>query len=365
MILKLHKNARTTPAIRRELRESNLPRKALAEKYNLSHATVRKWQNREDDTDRSHRPHKLHANLSPAQKAVVVALRQVLLLPLDDLLVVTREFINPTVSRSGLDRCLRLHGVSNLKALIPEEEGDKPEPKTFKDYEPGVLHVDVKYLPQMPDETQRRYLFAAIDRASRWVYVEVLTDKSMRSAKSFLNRLIKAAPFTIHKILTDNGKEFTDRFCATGERKPTGSHPFDTLCAKHGIEHRLIKPRHPHKFAGSEFGPLKAGPKGEPQGRGKQTNGMIERFKGRIQEVLATTRFDSSQSPEETLMRYVRLYNHSLPQRALGHITPIQALQNWRKKRPELFNKSVYNLAGLGFFLNSKPCEMYVGAAAR
>jgi hypothetical protein len=29
-----------------------------------------------------------------------------LLLPLDDLLAVMREFVNPNVSRSGLDRCL-------------------------------------------------------------------------------------------------------------------------------------------------------------------------------------------------------------------------------------------------------------------
>jgi len=50
---------------------------------------------------------------------------------------------------------------------------------------------------------------------------------------------------------------------------------------------------------------------------------------------------------------------------ALSYITSIQVLQNWRKKRPELFNKSVYNQKGLGFFPNSKPCKNYVGAAAR
>ena len=44
--------------------------------------------------------------------------------------------------------------------------------KPFKDYAPGFVHVDVRYLPQMPDQDQRTYLFAAIDRATRWVYVE-------------------------------------------------------------------------------------------------------------------------------------------------------------------------------------------------
>jgi len=62
---------------------------------------------------------------------------QTLLLPLDDLLAVTREFIHPGVSRSGLDRCLRRHGVSNLHALIPQPEGQAKPIKTFKDYAPG------------------------------------------------------------------------------------------------------------------------------------------------------------------------------------------------------------------------------------
>jgi transposase InsO family protein len=74
---------------------------------------------------------------------------------------------------------------------------------------------------------------------------------------------------------------------------------------------------------------------------------MVERFNGRISEVLATTRFDAAQRLEDTLSRYVRLYNHQIPQRALGHIAPVQALQDWQEKRPELFKKKVYNLTGL------------------
>jgi IS30 family transposase len=112
------------------------------------------------------------------------------------------ESANDKVSRSGLDRCLRRHGVSRLADLIPREEPDKTPHKAFKEYQPGFIHVDVKYLPQMPDEASRSYLFAAIDRASRWVYVEILPNKSASHASAFLKRLIKAAPFTITKVLT-------------------------------------------------------------------------------------------------------------------------------------------------------------------
>ena len=319
-----HPNARTTPAIRAELQQSDLSSQELAEIYNLHRHTVNKWRHRDSTQDASHRPHRLQTTLSEAQEILVVELRKLLLLPLDDLLVVTREFINADVSRSGLDRCLRRHGVSNLRALQPNIDSDQTtKHKSFKDYEPGFVHVDVKYLPQMPDETSRSYLFAAIDRATRWVYVEIHKDKTARSARQFLARLIKKAPFKINQVLTDNGKEFTDRFCVTGQREPTGNHLFDKLCRDKGIDHRLTKPGTP------------------------QTNGMIERFNGRIADVLATTRFDSAQSLEQTITRYVRLYNQYIPQKALGYCTPIEAMKQWHKKKPKLFKKRVYNLTGL------------------
>ena len=323
MHVQLHKNARTTPALRRELQASTEPTDVLAKRYNLSPLTVRKWRRRESTEDASHRPHRLHARLSPGQELLVVELRKLLLLPLDDLLVVTHELINGQGSRSGLNRCLRRHGVSRLADLIPREEPEKTPVKGFKDYEPGFVHVDVKYLPQMPDEDARQYLFAAIDRATRWVYVEILPTKCAANAAGFLERLLKTAPFKITKVLTDNGKEFTDRFCATGQREPTGHHPFDQVCTEHAIDHRLIKPRHP------------------------QTNGMVERFNGRISEILNTNRFRSGEHLRDTLTRYVRLYNQQIPQRALKHSTPIEALKRWYRERPDLFHKRPYHLPGL------------------
>jgi transposase InsO family protein len=319
MQIRLHKNARTTPAVRQAIQASTLSERALAQKYGVSRTTVRKWKRRSSVEDASHRPHTLRTTLTPAQEAIVVYLRQSLLLPLDDLLAVTREFLNPDVSRSGLDRCLRRHGVASLKALLPPAE--KTTFKPFKVYEPGFLHVDVKYLPAIDGEP-RRYLFVAIDRATRWVYVALKPNRTALSAKAFLKAVIQAAPFRIQKCLTDNGSEFTDRFL-TRTRQPSGTHEFDRLCAEQAIEHRLIPPGRP------------------------QTNGMVERFNGRIEDVLQTHRFDTTADLETTLHRYVALYNHHIPQRALGHLTPIQALKNWQMSHPHLFRKRVHNLAGL------------------
>ena len=102
----------------------------------------------------------------------------------------------------------------------------------------------------------------------------------------------------------------------------SGEHEFDQLCQALGIEHRLTKPRAP------------------------QTNGMVERFNGRIAEVLATRRYDSAQDLETTLLRHVWLYNHHLPQKALGHRCPMDAMKQWYTEKPHLFSKIPRNRPG-------------------
>lgn len=240
--------------------------------------------------DRSHRAHTLHTTLNAAQEAIVLALRQSLYLPLDDLLFVTRQHINPDVSCSGIARLLKREGMSRLEDVIPNAEGETiTSKKTFMDYEPGFIHIGIKYLPQMPDETSRRHLFVAIDRATRWVYMQIYGDMTDKSSVDFPRRLKLASPIKISKIPTDKGSQFTDRF-ATKDKKPSGQHAFDLACAALPAEHRLAPPRHP------------------------QTKGMVERFNGRINELLQQTRFDSRADLQATLMNYLKLYNHLIPQ---------------------------------------------------
>jgi len=69
---------------------------------------------------------------------------------------------------------------------------------------------------------------------------------------------------------------------------------------------------------------------------------MVERFNGRISEVVQQTRFASAEKLRQTLENHPKLYNHHIPQKALGHTTPISALKHWYKIKPELFTKRVY-----------------------
>lgn len=54
---------------------------------------------------------------------------------------------------------------------------------------------------------------------------------------------------------------------------------------------------------------------------------MVERFNGRISELVKQTRFASSAELEKTLNHYEMIDNPHIPQRALNHLTPIQALE--------------------------------------
>ena len=136
--------------------------------------------------------------------------------------------------------------------------------------------MDVKCLPQMANETSRRYLFVAIDRATRWVFIRIYKSKTAANARRFLRDLERACPLRILTILTNNGK---DRMFGLRKRAATGKHEFDQLCADLKIEHRLAPPQHP------------------------QTNGMVERFNGRIEEVLQSHHFRSGEELETTLHR--------------------------------------------------------------
>ena len=333
MLISLHKQATTTPKVRASIQTSDEAGTVLAERHGVTPQTIYKWRNRDGVDDRSHTPHRLQTTLTPAQEAVAVSLRKTLLVSLDDLLSVVREFLNPNASRSGLDRCLRRHGVGNLRDM--KAKAPKPKHSAFKAYEPGYIHIDVKYLPQMADDSARRYLFVAIDRATRWVFIRVFNAKTAANARRFLRDLERACPMRIRTILTEraiegaigsspmaSGKEFTDRLFGLRKRAATGEHEFDTLCAALDIEHRLTPPKSP------------------------QTNGMVERFNGRIEEVLQSHHFRSGEELGTTLHRYVWLYNQQLPQSALGSKTPLQAMKDWHKLKPELFKKRPYYLPG-------------------
>lgn len=109
--------------------------------------------------------------LNAGQEEIVFHLRTHLRLSLGGLPAVVRDVIEPAMSCSALDQLLCRRGVNRL-----------PEP-------------------------------------------EVIAAQG-----SFLNALHNAAPFKVKRLLTYNGREFTDRAFGRREKDASGEHEFDALC---------------------------------------------------------------------------------------------------------------------------------------
>ncbi len=222
--------------------------RALARRYGISPTTVRKWRWRSTTADAAMGPKEPRSTvLTAEEEAIVVAFRRHKLLPLNDCLYA----LQPTLlqlTRSSLHRCLQRHGISRLSEI----EDNEPKKKRFADYAIGYFHIDIA---EVQTAEGKLYLFVAIDRISKLVFVELHAKATRRVAGDFLRALAAAVPYSIHTVLTDNGTHFTDPsgdgwtpqdIKVMRERKiPFRCHAFEAACADLGIEHRLTKPNHP------------------------------------------------------------------------------------------------------------------------
>ena len=302
-MLTIHPNARTTPAVRAEIARSGEPTGVLAKRYGVSTETIRKWRKRgaENCRDRSSRPHKLPWGATEEERAIVCALRRATGFPLDDLTFVVSHFL-PHLKRDAVYRILRAEGLNRL----PQKPAEQPRKGqgTFKDYDLGFVHLDVKHLPKLrtqDGESRKRYLFVAIDRCSRSVHLAVKDDETQASAVAFLKEAVRAFPFRVTHVLTDRGSCFT----AEG---------FEAACRKLKVEHRTTRPYTP------------------------QTNGMVERFNGRVQrEVLGIT-IHSHRDLEHLLAGFTQAYN-ARRQRVLKGRCPEEVVRERLQAKPELAHR--------------------------
>ncbi len=129
----------------------------------------------------------------------------------------------------------------------------------------------------------------------------------------------------------DNGKEFTNRLFGLHKRVQSGKHGFDKLCTARDIEHRLTPPGSP-QTNGPPLGDCGQSPAGQ----------RVERFNGRIEDVLQSHHFQSGEELEATLHRYGWPYNQQLTRSALGSKTHLQVMKAWHNLKPKLFQKEPY-----------------------
>ena len=314
----LHGCATTTAAVRRAIQHSQESLRSLAKRYGINAKTVAKWKSRTAVDDLKTGPREPRStSLSVEEEAIIVAFRRHTLLPLDDCLYALQATI-PQLTRSSLHRCLQRHGVSRL----PEVEGDKAAKARFKSYPIGYFHIDIA---EVRTAEGKLHLFVAIDRTSKFAFVQLHQKATTRIAGDFLRALIKAVPYKVHTVLTDNGTHFTDPRGGTwtpaelkdkmARGEPFKAHSFEFACACNDIDHRLTKPKHPW------------------------TNGQVERMNRTIKD--ATVKrfyYETHEQLQRHLADFVDAYNFARRLKTLRGLTPYEFICKRWTTEPKRFN---------------------------
>ena len=298
MEVKLHKNARTTLAIRSEIKNSKESVYYLSKKFNLNWGTVKRWKDTDTIEDKSSRPHKLNTTLTTQQEELICFERKQFKKTIEDIFF-TLEGQIPGIYPMKIYRCLKRHGLNTLPSDFVHMER---RIKKFRRYGIGYLHIDLLYAPKINKE--RSYIYTAIDRVCKVAYVMLDKSKTKETGSKFLSEVIKFYLYKINYILTDNGTEFSYKALPHG-KKTQKLHPFDKICQDNKIQHRTIKFKHPW------------------------TNGMVENFNKRIKRNLLTKyKFSSIFDLNGKLLEFVDDYNQNKRLKNLGYKTPTRYLKD-------------------------------------
>ena len=276
-------------------------------KYNVNRQYIYRWKRRYNGdiqslANKSHRPHHHPNQHTEAELQKIKNFRR--RNPNTGLVVLWVKLRRSGYTRSitGLYRVLRRQGQMAVKLPNPKY---LPKPYEKMRFPGERVQIDVKFVPEaciVGDAAgEKFYQYTAIDEFSRWRYLEAFQEHSTYSSAQFLEHLIKAAPFKILCVQTDNGTEFTKRLLP-GDNSPS---LFETRLEQAGIRHKLIRPYTPRH------------------------NGKVERSHRKDNEYFyASHKFYSFEDFKNQLAVRCRNYNR-FPIRPLGWLSPIEYLAKY------------------------------------
>jgi transposase-like protein len=306
-----HLNAKTNIAQRLKIKKSDLACSNLASKYEVSIPTIAKWKKRSNPKDKSHRPDIIHYAVDKSYWRLIAIVRKKALFSLDDLVL----SLSPYVQNLKRDNCFRILKKYRLNCLSSKE---KIERKKFAFYKPGYLHIDVFYLPKLNENgmKKRYYTFLAIDRTTRMIFLEIYEHKDHIAATDFLVKCLRFFPFKIHHVMTDNGKEFTQKNAKNRWGDIQTNSLLDFICKETGIKHKLTKPKHPW------------------------TNGMAERAVRTVKDhTVKIQRYLSITEMYQGIKHFEEHHNFYRNQKVLKNKTPFDVMVAWFVKEPKIFFK--------------------------
>lgn len=222
-----------------------------AKKYGVSLSSVKRWDKKYDGKDwrslleGSHRPHN-HPKRHTEEEEMIIS--KAFWKKYErygwDGVYEEAKANGYTRSLSGMIYAAkRLDLVDKAKARKTRRH-DRRFPELLV---PGEkVQIDVKEVPYaclrgaLLRDNKHLYQWTAIDECTRIRFVYGFEEHTPENSVKFLHMLLKAFPFKIRTIQTDNGTEFTYKYISETEECP-----FDKELRRLGIQHKLIPPRTP------------------------------------------------------------------------------------------------------------------------
>jgi hypothetical protein len=217
-------------------------------KYNRARSYIYFWLNRYDGSIdslacMSKRPHS-HPNQHSSEEITLIRnMRR----RLPSLGLV--EFWFRLLKRGYTRNIVSLYRVMKRMDLIQRTRTKPyiPKPYTQMTFPGEKVQIDVKHVPSCccPNSRKNRerfYQYTAIDEFSRLRFLMGFQEHNTYSSAVFLEAAVKFFArygIKIQCVQTDNGLEFTNRFCGKNTDKLT---LFQTTAASLGIYHKTIKP---------------------------------------------------------------------------------------------------------------------------
>ena len=219
-------------------------------KYGVSLSSVKRWCKKYDGTwesllDKSHRPHS-HPNRHTSKEERQIKNSFQKEFERYGWYGVYSDLLGKGYTRSfsGMVYAAKRMGLSEKKKPQKKSRVHRRYPELL---EPGEkVQIDVKEVPynclrgNVLRDGKHLYQWTAIDESTRMRFVYGFEEHTPENSVRFLKMLIKAFPFKIQTVQTDNGTEFTYKYIS--EEKVS---PFDKALTKFGIKHKLIPPRTP------------------------------------------------------------------------------------------------------------------------
>lgn len=218
--------------------------------YGVDLSSVKRWCKRYDGTwqslkEKSHRPHNHPArHAEEEEKKIKACFKENYLRYGWDGVYDALCKQGYTRSFSGMVYAAKRMGLGNEPAKRGSRRHDRRYPEILV---PGEkVQMDVKEVPYnclkgaLKREGKHLYQWTAIDECTRLRFVYGFEEHTPENSVRFLKMLVKAFPFKIQTIQTDNGTEFTYKFISDTEICP-----FDKALSALDIKHVLIPPRTP------------------------------------------------------------------------------------------------------------------------